>query len=338
MNTIDWLVLVVFSLGVFWLIKQFAVSWFIVKLAKIDSWWSPWRILPPPGEMYIVVRGDRTGPFDSILESVLDYHYDPDTHEFSYLSTPRVDDSELGVFWVGFFRYLKHPEVKYDKWEKKPDSAKWGVVPKDRKGPSVFFQYNMAADIEAAETVGNFPVDAVIVFTAQIINPVKAFFFAGGWEVQTTAAVAGLFRKHVAGLNIDQLREEQKVVGTTQLVEKIKSLNDGNSGLYELFGVKIIDARFVQFDLVSGDRDEEMIVATRATEIARLQAQADQHRGEGERNKRVARAVGVKAEVEAWGSNAVGGTIAMAEAIKEAKPNVLGGSVIASVDSERKSS
>ncbi|MFH1673715.1 MAG: hypothetical protein ABIF87_09880 [Pseudomonadota bacterium] len=330
------------------LINELLIPRAIIALGNVDSWWSPYQTLPPPGEMYILVRGSKTGPFDQLIESVLDREYDANLHEFSgplstLETTPKTEDylTSLGVAWVGFFRYLFYREVRHDKWEKIPKSTEWGLVSKIRPGPSIYFRYNMAVEIKAAETFGNFPVDGVIVFTAQVINPVKAFFFAGGWEVQTAAAVTGRFRKYVSDKTIKKLRTEHKSKAST-LVNEIMSLGGRGSGpggtnepngLYELFGVEIVDARFVLFDLVSGD--EEMTRAIRAVEIATLQAKANEKRGKGERWLRQERAAGVRAEVEAWGANPVGGTVAMAEAIKEAKPNVLGAGVFASVDAKR---
>jgi len=327
------------------LIVELLIPRAVIALGGVDSWWSPFRTLPPPGEMYILVRGSKTGPFYGLLESVLDHEYDAESHEFR-VSLEGLERrtgylESLGVAWVGFFRYLLYREVKHDKWEQKPNSTEFGIISKVRPGPSIFFRYNMATEIRAAETIGNFPVNAVIVFTAQVVNPVKAFFFAGGWETQTAAAIQGLFRRYVSNKRIDALRQEQQEGGAGAFVAtEIRALSrigpDGTetNGLYNLFGIEIIDARFVLFDLVGGD--EAMTKAVRAVEIATLEADADAKRGEGERRKRQERAVGVKAEVEAWGANPVGGQVAMAEAIKEAKPNVLGGGVIASVEATRR--
>lgn len=316
----------------------------VITLGEIDTWWSPFQTLPPPGEMYILVRGSKSGPFAKLIHSVLDRDFDETTHEFSQeILEDRGQDSEylasLGVAWVGFFRYLFYREVRHDKWEKNPKTSEWGMESKVRPGPSIYFRYNMAVQIKGAETVGNFPVDGIVVFTAQLMNPVKAFFFAGGWETQTTAAVSGRFRKYVSDKTIDQLREEHTKGGQT-LVDEIKSLGEpGNGssdqrGLHELFGVQIIDARFVLFDLVGGDA--EMNRAVKALELEKLNAAAAAERGKGDRDERLARSEGVRAEVAAWGSHPVGGQVAMAEAIKVAKPNVLGGGFVTSIESERK--
>lgn len=178
------------------LIVEFLIPRTILWLAEIDTWWSPFRNLPPPGEMYILVRGDPDGPFDHVIESVPGYKYNPDTHEFTSenisreerrrgsgrcLQTrgiPRENQCHLG--W--FLEYFLWRKVSYDKWERLKKSEKWGLEEKDRgdknnpnHSPSIFFRYNMATGIEEAEAIGNFPVDAIVVFTAQLTNPVKAF-------------------------------------------------------------------------------------------------------------------------------------------------------------------
>jgi len=334
----------------------------IIALGNVDSWWSPVRVLPPPGEMYILVRGGPKGPFDKVIESVVGFIYDKDTHLFvnkDELEEGLTEEAKaidvylanIGIARVGFWRYYLWRKVSYDKWEKLPgDEAKWGLtsrlrgVKNDRGDtPSIFFRYNMATKIQAAETKGNLPVDAIIVFTLQITNPVQAFFFAGGWEAQTVAAVQEVFRKYVSDKTIDELREEQKGAAEKQekdkdnftLVDFIKDLGEGEeeNSLLTLFGIQITDARFVQFDLVTDD--PEMLKAVRAEQIADLNAKARKKDGEGKRQEREQEALGIRATVEAYGSDPAGTTVAMMEAVQIAKPNVLGGNYLVSVDSER---
>ena len=193
----------------------------------------------------------------------------------------------------------------------------------------------MATQIKGAETVGNFPVDGIVVFTIEVKNPAQAFFFAGGWEAQTTAAVQGCFRRYVSNKTIATLRIEQQD-GSNALVEEIKRLSIGTwrDGLIDLFGIEIVDARFVLFDLVSGDAD--MTQAVRAKEVASLRAEARIEEAKGNREAARIEAEGVLADYAARASQPDGAKYAMAEAIKVAKPNVLGGSIIASVGGERK--
>lgn len=337
MNIVVGIALFILAVVLIIFIVEFLIPRGIVTLGKKDTWWSPFRTLPPPGEMYIVVRGDPKGPFADVLESVSLYNYK--NGEFEALPDgEKKGEGEgylynLGVARVGFFRYLLYREVKYDKWEmlekdKKP-TGEWGLVPKTRPGPSIFFRYNMAVGIKAAETAGNLTVDAILVFTAQVVNPQKAFFFAGGWEGQTTAAVAGAFRQYAASRNVDELRLEQKGSEASPLVETLKALGDRTKpeSLYNKFGVEIVDARFVSFDLVEGEEAR----ATKAVAIAKLDAEAAKERGIGEKNASKERAEGIRAELAAWASQPNGAAIAMAEAIKVAKPNVIGGGIVTAV-------
>lgn len=330
--------LVIILIAVSILTVEFFIPRMVTQLGKKDAWWSPYRVLPPPGEMFIIVRGDPKGPFADILESVSLFDYNKEKGEFESLSGKEKTKGDgylynLGIAWVGFFRYLLYREVKYDKWEmvekdKKP-TGEWGLVPKTRPGPSIFFRYNMAVEVKAAETSGNLTVNAILVFTVQVMNPQKAFFFAGGWEGQTTAAVAGAFRKYASSRDIEDLRLEKKGTEESPVVKTIKALGDPTNaeGLYQKFGVEIVDARFVSFDLVEGEETR----ATKAVAIARLDAEAAKERGIGEKNADIERAEGIRAKVAAWGSNPVGGQVAMAEAIKEAKPSVLGGNIVTAV-------
>lgn len=332
----------------------------IVMLGNIDSWWSPVRTLPLPGEMYVIVRGDPSGPFHNVIASVLDFRYDKNLRLFVHDQNPPPETylRKLGIAWVGFQRYRLWREVRYDKWEMVIDSAgkptgKWGLVPKLRgiKGeighsPSIFFRYNMATKVEGAETVGNFPVDAIIVFTVQIMNPAKALFLAGGWESQITASVQGKFRKYVSDKRIEELRTEQKAGTETLVATEIKALGgrrpysrpldgDDPSGLYALFGIEVIDARFVLFDLLTGD--EDIRNAIRALEIATLNAAAAAKKGEGERDRDLNRSVGRKALVDAHSGHPVGAMVALTEVLPNTNLTVLGGNVIASVEGTKKS-
>lgn len=361
MGFLQWFVVAVLTAAFIAFVVETLIPRIIVLLGNVDSWWSPFRTLPPPGEMYILVRGDPDGPFDSILESVIDYNYDTAMRRFEPVTpgtTLPPNTSflhDIGITYVGLWKYFLWREVKYAKWEKKPDpSTEWGLVSKTRgvKGksgdsPSIFFQYNMATKIEAAETADNFPVDGVMVFTVQMVDPVQALFFAGGWESQVNAAVQGVFREHVSTRPINVLREE-KAGGADNLVSKVKALSETSvdtPGLRQLYGVNIIDARFVEFDLVTGD--EEMTRAVRAVGIAREQAEARREKAKGEKDgaiieaegKREAlkiEAEGIKEEYAARASQTDGAKFALAEAIKVAKPTVIGGDVLATINAERR--
>ena len=205
----------------------------------------------------------------------------------------------------------------------------------------------MATKIEAAETLDNFPVDAIVVFTVQIENPVQAFFFAGGWESQTNAAVQGVFREYVSRKSIEDLRKEE-AAGANNLIAKIKALNikkGRTGGLRALYGIHIVDARFVKFDLVTGDA--KMTEAIRAVGVAKEKANArrEEAKGnkdaaiteaEGKRESLKIEAEGIAVEYAARASQPDGAKFALAEAIKVAKPAAIGGDVLATINAERR--
>ena len=80
-------------------------------------------------------------------------------------------------------------------------------------------------------------------------------------------------------------------------------------------------------DLVEGEEAR----ATKAVAITKLDAEAAKERGIGEKNASKERAEGIRAELAAWASQPNGAAIAMAEAIKVAKPNVIGGGIVTAV-------
>lgn len=307
----------------------------LVLLGDIDEWWSPVRTRPPEGEMYVLAKGTPNGPFAGVIESVATHDYDGKNHVFvpaqGGISQPPTGYlARHGVAWVGLNRYLVMRPVHYDKWEKLPNSSDWGIVGKDRTGPSIYFQYNMATEMPKVETTGNFPVSVVVTFTVQIISPLKALFFAGGWEAQVNAGVQGVIREYVGGKTIDQLREEH-LKGGGQLVNLITG-NTLNDELEDKFGVRIIKATFVDFDLVSGDAATTK--AVQAIETARLEGEARIVSAQADETaaKHTANAITLEyeARIKAGGKHA--GTFRTAEAIEAAKPKAIGAGILVSAD------
>lgn len=340
------------AIGLIVFCVEIVIPRLLIAMGEKDVWWSSVRKLPPEGEMYIIVRGNPDGPFDQILESVPDFELDPhnrfiptskitSTAGASTSSKKEIPDylSRLGLSYVGFNKFLLHKQTHYNKWEKEANSTKWGLVPKDRPGPSIYFQWNMATRIEAAETVGNFPVNAIIVFTVRIVDPVKAYFFAGGWETQTTAAVQGVVRTYIGTKNIDELRAEKDIGGSEDMICAIKAID------LKDYGVLFIDARFVEYDLVAGDK--AMSDAVKAREIAELNgkakvetatqaANARKIRSESKRDAQKTRAEGIEEELKARNSVPNGVGFALAEAVRDTKLQALGGDIFATVNTTTK--
>lgn len=317
-------------------------------IADFDSIWIPIKRLPPEGEMFIVVKGGPEGPFAQVLESVPEYDFNKITNVFDYTGSPTGTSQDRylarnGIGWTGFNRRLLMKDISYDKWEKLPNSPNMGLVPKKREGPSIYFQYLMATKVEGAETSDNFPVDVIIMFTVRLINPVKALFFAGGWSTQVTGAIQGDVREYIGTKDINQLRKEkiEKPTGPSSsgMITRIKSID-----LMTNFGLEIVEATFVEYDLVTGGpKDQEMADAIRAKGIAKeegdakvimaeREAEAQRLKAIGEKNAMQERAAGIEAEYKARVSagGEFAGEFARAEAIKETKLQVLGGDFVSS--------
>lgn len=341
-----------------------AVSWFIgvgprllITLANHEAWWSPLRPMPPEGQMFVILKGGPDGPFERILHSVKGFSIDPVTHEFRPGDQDAKNRTRLeknyGITWVGFNRSLLVRETKYDKWERLPNSAEYGLVSKTRRSPAIYFQYLMAAKVENAETTGNYPVDAMISFTTQLFAPEKALFFAGGWETQATSAVQGAVREYVGTRNIDELRKEKAASGGDNLINKILGLD------LSLHGIKIVAATFIDYDLEQADAEANR--AARAAETARLEsearviaarndklaaiaraegeAEAERIRAQGERDADITKAEAIQKlwEAKRKGGGDQAGNFAIAEAIA-GNPNItaLGGSIMTMVSPKEK--
>lgn len=296
----------------------------LVKLGDIDEGWNFIRVQPPEGEMFALASGTENGPFAKLLESVPGYIYEEDKHEFRVLLPGEVKPKNgfLGVTVVGFNKKVIQRETHYQKLELLP-SGKWGLKKKDRKGPSIFFQYNMATEITQAETSDNFPVSAVVNFTIQMFSPVKALFMAGGWEAQVNAAVQGLLREYISTRDINELRLEQNQKSGSGIAEKLTKEHSEPGGEFNQsllqFGVRIVKATFVDFNLVEGD--PEIAKATKAAGVAKLM------RGAAE-DKAAAISAEYEARIKSGGAHA--GTFRMAEAIEVAKPKAIGAGMLVS--------
>ncbi len=309
-------------------IKGIFLPRFLLWLGDFDDWKNPVRKLPPEGEMYILAKGSPQGPFAGILESVPDHEYGKD-HVFRHVGMGNKMTrggylSQHGIAYVGFNRYIITRPVRYDKWEKLDGSEKWGLVPKERKGPSMYFQYLMATRAEKIDTKGNFPVSAVVTFTVQIISPLRALFYAGGWEVQVNAVVQGHLRWYVGTKSIDQLRLE-KQNGSSACVDMLMDPKGEINNLLEKSGVRIISATFIDYDLEAGDAETNK--AVRSTEIAELEGNAlvIAAKKKEEAAEHVANALSKEYGARVAAGKEHAGVFRWAEAIEEAKPQYIGG-------------
>jgi hypothetical protein len=353
----------------------------ILRLSRWDSRFSPFILKPPSGEMYILVKGSPDGPYEEIVESVVDYDYEEyggplGPHTFIKKDDKKKDDKKkddkeikaekeepkgylenLGVKRKSLWTYRLYRKVQYDKWEKLPNSDEYGLVPKVRGirpenltadqsvgsegNPSIFFRYQMGTKIHQAEIKGNIRVDAIMVFTVQLTNPVQAYFFAGGWESQVTAAIQTRFREFVQDKDFDTIRKDQAIEGGDELVKQIKNLGgviwkEGApkpevdlNGLFARFGIEIVDVRFVSFDAV---HDEDVLEALQAKEKALHHARAKIVTAKGNKKAAEIEADGIVADRKARSSVEGWQTIEIADALRKTQLTALGGDIFTAIN------
>jgi hypothetical protein len=351
----------VLLLGAFllWITVEFLIPTLLLRLGQWDSKYSPLIQRPPSGEMFILVRGSRKGPYAAIVEEVMDYYYDEETHLFRPMTPEEIREDRdtkrdkgylenLGLTWKDFWTYRYYRTIHYDKWDKLPDKEDHGLIQKTRGklgaegeagNPSIFFRYNMGVKVKEAETKDNIPVNAIIMVTLQLTNPVQAYFFAGGWESQATGAIQSVFtRRYVPQKTFEQLKDEETPGDTTgksgskELIDMLKGLGGRNlttgeiedpEGLFVLYGIEVVNAWLVLIDAV---KDAKIQEAMTAEGVAERKA-----------NAAIKEAAGIRARVDAWGSHPVGATVAMAEAIKETHLSALNIPPVIAVDTTPRS-
>ncbi|MBX4206508.1 SPFH domain-containing protein [Candidatus Parcubacteria bacterium] len=320
----------------------------LITLGNRDEWQVPIRIRPPQGEFYVITKGTPNGPFAMILSSIDEIAYDERADLF-HPSRPEEDSaasdylSQHGLAWVGFNKRFLSRVIEYAKWGKVEEGTsgtgpKWGLIPKacgmyrDGKPPTYYYRHNLTVVVEKAKINSNFPLDIFLNITVKIESPRRALFFEGTWIVKLIAAVQDRVREHVSDKDLNELREDKQAL--TMVLRALNGLTrEEEGGLRQVAGVAIDDVQFVMYDFVG---TAEMIAATQAVGIAELNAKAAKITGEGERDRRIAAAAGIKETVAAFATHPVGATVAVAESISTAKPKVLGGNIFSSVNIEEK--
>lgn len=330
---------------------RFILVWF----AEQDKWWSPVRMKPGPGHIVMMTRGmEPGGPFDRVLTGHIPY-WRYDTNDRSFHKDPNeipVKETGIltraGVVWVGFVRRHYRRRRRWDVWDLIPGKTEYGVIRKETKKEEehiFYFATTMAVGLETVPTADAFPAQMKIVFNVLFIHPEKAEFTAGKWEVQAVAAVRARALQYIQSKKLAELRLERDRDRTNDFVDTILKANEkqggetGTVGLLPEYGVMIQGPYYEDFDLESGDVDmvnalKRQQIAAEDIKTAQLRAQEATELGKGEANRRREAAVGIRATVEAWGTDPVGATVAMAEAIKEAQPSVIGGNIMAGVNQE----
>lgn len=345
-------------------VRQIGLKWLIVWFGEQDKWWSPVRMKPGPGHIVMMTKGrEPGGPFAMLLAGHIPYwHYhesdkrfykedDPDfgTKFPDGLPAPKgwlgemLDDA--GVIWVGFVRRYYRRKRRWEAWDLKPGKTEYGIVRKETKPEEehiFYFATTIAIDLETIPTKDNYPAQMKLVENVLLIHPEKAEFVAGKWETQAVAATRARAREYIAGKTVEELKVERDTDNKQEFVDYILVANStaATIRLVPDYGVMIQGPYYVDFDLESGDLEmtaamKRQMIASEDIKTAKLRAQEKTELGKGDANRRTEEAHGIRETIAAWGSNPVGGTVAMAEAIKEAKPKAIGGGIIAGIDVEK---
>jgi hypothetical protein len=231
----------------------------IIGLNQKDTFFNPFRVKPPEGQMMAVMKSTKDGELDRIVSSVLGWHFlyqeelqhlgikedDPEHPRLAHIPEwekwellPDVDENdvrhytpptmgmpekEFGIITVGFGKALLVPRVRYAKWEMLEGKVESGLVSKDRNdSPYFFFQYSMGIPVVKVETMGNFEATVRLNVVVRMVNPYKALFLAGGWESLLDGAVNGAVRDYLSRLTIEKVRAEKE---NGELAKRIMELN-----------------------------------------------------------------------------------------------------------------
>lgn len=304
------------------------------EVPTVDQPWNIFRLRPPEGEMMSVMKGNKDGPLDQIIHSVLGWHFKGEEPGFASKNewdrwelvedsetgytppTKNMPDQEFGIIVVGLFRALYIPHLKYTKWELKEGEKETNtdMVRKDRSTkPFYYFQYPIGIPVLEVESVGNFKTTIRMNVVVRLVNPYKAMHLAGGWEGLLDAAVHGAVREHIGPLTVDQIKKEEESGGLTKRILKLNSRKDG---FKKRFGVELLEVRFVGFDTVSPDARVQK--ALEEEEINRLMANAAKEKAREIMTIAKAEADAAALAVSAYGSGEAAAAVRQAELLKEA--------------------
>ena len=210
-----------------------------------------------------------------------------------------------------------------------------------------YFSTTMALGLENVPTADLGSVDMEVMFNILLINPELAEFVAGKWEDRAAAAVESRAVGHIKSKPFKVLQAEKDTKAKDELVDEIGKANEtqssesGTKGLVPSYGIYIDGPTVKNFDVNEEGGAKELTAALRQQEIEKInldtertKAEQAKVRGDGRAKERQAEAAGIRTTVEAWTIDAAGPAIAMAEAIKEAQPSVIGGNVMAGINTE----
>ncbi len=357
--------------GLVLVIRLVGIDAILLWLAGGDRWYSPYRNMPSGGYIVFYTKGwDTGGDYGSMLHGHIPlWHYHSGDKRFYRETDKRFKKKfpagppkpttaweerldRLGIGRVRFFRrrYCRKREWKaFDLMPAKTgEEPKYGLVGKKTKDGEehvFYFSTSMGIGLDNVPVKEMGSADGSIIFNALLIDPVKAEFGAGKWETRIASAVRTRGREFFARKTLDELREERDTKRRDDFPDYILLANEkqrsetGTVGLIDQYGVAVEGPTLEDFRYDEGAGAKEIVDARREEEVSvinirteRNRAKQAEVRGRGKANERKKEAEGIKETVEAWGKHKVGGTVVMAEAIRNGSLRAFGGNIMASVD------
>lgn len=342
-------------------------------LAYLLAHWNAYYTFVPSGRMKAVMAGET---FVRFIVNVPGFHREVDeqTGDLKPLAPGEKDGRSwinrwLGMYWVGFwpvYTILRYP-LRWNQYVKRDDETQSQLKPRDEMTDVVIFSYPYGFSVPDIETAGNIPVKIEDLLEIEVVNPEKMLFRRalppGSWIQRVEASNKEAVTLFGSDRDLDELRElkTSRAPGATAAATPLardfendmKYMNERttereNDGITDLYGVKVVDVRFLGFEPIGEDPRR----AAQAAEIARLKAQAAVEEAKGKSKSRLieAKAEQKAREMEGLGEaaaysakkNALGDGEAFVaamnkEALENTQVQVLGGNVLSNVDVKERS-
>ncbi len=235
----------------------------------------------------------KSKSFHRAVESIKGYLIEKDTGKLRPLAPGEKDTgvnilSQLtGIYIVGLWPIYNVFKYWFS-WSKLKISGQARHEVEDRKEivKSMLFRNPYPMTAPAAETSGNIPYDIETLTTLQATNPQKAMFGVqptGSYLTEATARVMSAVRLYASTRTIDELRQCLIKLHNAGLMPAMQGpnpaaasfeneimhlVNDGPTGLDELFGVKVVAIQLFDLQLHDPSEDKALTKATTAKAVA----------------------------------------------------------------------
>lgn len=246
----------------------------------------------PEGEIKFVVVG---GNLHKVLVNVRGHIYDETTHCLKDgVREQSMLERWFGIRWMGIYplKQLHRFELMASHLEENPKKPilEW-VTSKKRPVESLRWRFPRAISIPDVELgKDRFRVDIVVLCSFQVHNPYyPVFILKGSFFEPLEDAIRGAIIAYCSDKDMDYAKFASEPKGpNSEFARLILRVNDTGTvtselanGIKEEFGIELFEVRLVAFDL--SEKDKAAQIAAQAREVAKLQADAQQEVGRGER-------------------------------------------------------